>query len=60
MEEAFKITTDSNKSNFRVIPLVLLLIRVYAFSPGSVYFERKKIGVVHAYFPQFGNFVVVV
>ena len=42
MEEAFKITTDSNKNDFRVIPLVLLLIEVYTFSPGSVYFKRKK------------------
>lgn len=42
MEEAFKITIDSNKNYFRVIPLVLPLIEVYTFSPGSVFKRKKK------------------
>lgn len=42
MEEVFKITIDSNKNDFRVIPLVLPLIEVYTFSPGSVFKRGKK------------------
>lgn len=59
MEEVFKITIDSNKNDFRVIPLVLPLIEVYTFSPGSVFKRKKKNGVVHSNFLLLGNFVVV-
>ena len=46
MEEVFKTTTGSDsgdKSDFRVVSSVILLIRVYAFSPGSIDFKGKKL-----------------
>lgn len=43
MEEAFETTTDSDNSECSVLSLAVLLIRIYAFSPGAIDFKRNKL-----------------
>lgn len=64
VEEAFKATPDTDKNDFWVISLAVLLISLcflirVMFPVGSIDFKRKKKLVYYILFSPFGNFCFV-